>query len=93
MFDCFGKIPDHKWSISPLNYDVQLPKFVVTPVSPIDLSEWVVISPLLMVRWASDAVVTRNVCCEKSVDLKSVQGMALNNVTRIKKSIGVIELT
>ena len=46
-----------------------------------------------MVRWASDAVVTRNVCCEKSVDLKSVQGKALNNVTRIKKSIGVIELT
>ena len=35
----------------------------------------------------------RKVCCEKSVDLKSVQGNVLKNVIKIKKSRGVIELT
>ena len=46
-----------------------------------------------MVRWARDVVVTRNVCCEKSVDLKSVQGNVLKNVTRIRQNSGAIELT
>ena len=36
---------------------------------------------------------TRKVCCEKSVDLKSVLGNILKNVIRIRKSSVVIELT
>ena len=72
---------------------MQLPDFVLTFLSFASLSEWVAISPLLVVRWAWDVVVTRKVCCENSVDLKSVQGNVLKNVTRIRKSSGAIELT
>ena len=38
-------------------------------------------------------MVTRNVYEKTLFDLKSVQGNVLKNVTRIKKSSGVIELT
>ena len=42
MYNCFGKTPEHKCSILPLSCDAQLPEFVVTPLSPIGLSKWVV---------------------------------------------------
>ena len=51
MFNYFVKISDHKCSISPLNCSVQMPEFVAKTLSPIGLSEWVVISLLFMMCW------------------------------------------
>ena len=63
----------------------QLPEFVVTPVSPIGLSEWIVIVVVNgLMLWSQE------MCVVKRLDLKSVQGNVLKNVTRIKKSSGVI---
>ena len=54
MFNCFDKTPKRKCSILPPNCDAQLPEFVVTPLSPIGFSEWVVMMINCFVVWLTD---------------------------------------